>query len=361
MNIHKVAMFKIISEPDLPGDPYLSVIVTAYNRKEFILEAVQSVLNQTYDKHKYEVIVVKNYFDDKIDNFLKDRNVVNIYSDEKLLGQTLRIGIQEARGKIVSFLDDDDVYLPFKLEEVFNVFSNDNVAYFRHEVIKTRDAKSAVTLFGNNGLDAYEVKNFHVSDLDSSMKLFKVQREFGLENMSSVSVKKELYLQFLSNLEINQMADFWFFFLSILLEDNVTLSFGTKPLSIWRIHESWTNYAIKTTNAEFLTRNLEISKDVISSYEGFMNIVSSMHTDNKNTKILMDTFNIRLDGWRSKIKLAQGRRLNLKEIVSLIKTGIYLRIPYILLSASLGILSILFPHLAGRIFKFGLQRSSHNI
>ncbi len=362
MNIPKIAMFKIISKPDLRENPYISVVVTAYNRKEFILEAVQSVLNQTYDKQKYEIIVVKNYLDDEIDNFLKDRNVVNIYSDEKLLDQNLRIGIQEARGKIISFLDDDDVFFPFKLEEVSNVFSNDNVAYFRYEVIKTRDVKDVKTKFGNIGLNTYEVKNFYVSDLGSSMKLFKVQREFGLANMSSVSIKKELYLPFLGTIEsINQMAEFWFFFLSILLGDDVLLSFGKKPLSIWRIHESWTNYKIDMPASEFLTKNLEISKDVISSYEGFINIISSMHSNNKNTEILIDTINIRLIGWCSKVKLIQGKRFNFKEIVSLTKTDIYLKSPYILLSALLAILSLLFPDFAGLIFKFGLLRLSSNI
>ena len=40
--------------------PFISVIVTAYNRKQFILEALNSIVNQTLSKDKYEVIVTKN-------------------------------------------------------------------------------------------------------------------------------------------------------------------------------------------------------------------------------------------------------------------------------------------------------------
>ena len=46
---------------------FISVIIIAYKRKEFLLGAIKSVLNQTLDKKYYEIIVVKNYKDDAID------------------------------------------------------------------------------------------------------------------------------------------------------------------------------------------------------------------------------------------------------------------------------------------------------
>ena len=49
--------------------PYISVIITAYNRKEYLLDAINSVINQTLDKKYYEIIVIKNYNDSKIDDF----------------------------------------------------------------------------------------------------------------------------------------------------------------------------------------------------------------------------------------------------------------------------------------------------
>ena len=50
--------------------PFISVIITAHNRKEFLLEAVNSALNQTLPKDEYEIIVVKNFqdFDDILTN-----------------------------------------------------------------------------------------------------------------------------------------------------------------------------------------------------------------------------------------------------------------------------------------------------
>jgi glycosyltransferase involved in cell wall biosynthesis len=40
------------------SDPLISVITVAYNRREFIIEAVKNVTNQTLPKDEYELIVV---------------------------------------------------------------------------------------------------------------------------------------------------------------------------------------------------------------------------------------------------------------------------------------------------------------
>jgi len=52
-------------------DPYISVVVTAYDRKKYLLGAVLSALNQTISKDLYEVIVVKNFHDETIDQQLE--------------------------------------------------------------------------------------------------------------------------------------------------------------------------------------------------------------------------------------------------------------------------------------------------
>ena len=58
--------------------PYVSVIITAYNRKEFLLNAIKSVLNQRLDKKYYEIIVIKNFRDKNIDDFIKDKKIKEI-------------------------------------------------------------------------------------------------------------------------------------------------------------------------------------------------------------------------------------------------------------------------------------------
>ncbi|EQD28177.1 cell wall biosynthesis glycosyltransferase, partial [mine drainage metagenome] len=47
----------------------ISVIITAYQRKNYLLDALNSAVNQTLDRKYYEIIVVKNFSDSEIDAF----------------------------------------------------------------------------------------------------------------------------------------------------------------------------------------------------------------------------------------------------------------------------------------------------
>jgi Glycosyl transferase family 2. len=60
------------------NDVFISVIITAYNRKEFLLDAIKSALKQTLPKDKYEIIVIKNFKDNLIDDFINENNIKSI-------------------------------------------------------------------------------------------------------------------------------------------------------------------------------------------------------------------------------------------------------------------------------------------
>jgi glycosyltransferase involved in cell wall biosynthesis len=62
--------------------PFISVIITAHNRRGFLLEVVNSALNQTLPEDEYEIIVVKNFEDERIDKFLEEHSVRNIIVKE---------------------------------------------------------------------------------------------------------------------------------------------------------------------------------------------------------------------------------------------------------------------------------------
>jgi len=79
--------------------PFISVIITAHNRREFLLEAVNSALNQTLPKDEYEIIVVKNFENKRIDKFLEEHNVKNIVTKEEPLGAKIVKGVEESKVK----------------------------------------------------------------------------------------------------------------------------------------------------------------------------------------------------------------------------------------------------------------------
>ncbi|GGP18999.1 hypothetical protein GCM10007981_00910 [Thermocladium modestius] len=97
-----------------------------------------SLEKQTLDKGEFEVIIVKNFEDKAIDNIISRNGWKNIVTNTIPLGGKIAIGLEEAKGEVITFLEDDDMYKPERLQFIKNVFSRyRNVVYFhnRQDVI----------------------------------------------------------------------------------------------------------------------------------------------------------------------------------------------------------------------------------
>lgn len=102
-------------------NPLVSVLMSTYNRYDFLKEAVESILNQTYSN--LELIVVLEFCEnqEKIEQILNsyhDKRIKIIKNKEKLgFPRSLNIGFDLAKGKYVARMDDDDISLPERLEK----------------------------------------------------------------------------------------------------------------------------------------------------------------------------------------------------------------------------------------------------
>ena len=108
----------------------VSVIIPTYNRASEIGKAVRSVINQTLKE--IEVIVVDDNPPESqarkdtravIDQLKKaDSRLIYIEHPRNLNGSVARnSGLKVAKGEVIAFLDDDDCYLPEKLEKQFEL------------------------------------------------------------------------------------------------------------------------------------------------------------------------------------------------------------------------------------------------
>ncbi len=104
------------------NDYLISVIVIAHDRKIFLPKALRSLEAQTLTKDKFEVIVVKYYEDNYIDNIINKNSWKNITTLEKSLGGKVAIGVEESKGNIITILEDDDIYMPERLQIIYNAF-----------------------------------------------------------------------------------------------------------------------------------------------------------------------------------------------------------------------------------------------
>lgn len=104
--------------------PKVSVIIPTYKRPLFLRRAIQSVLNQTYENIELIVVDDNNSDDDfrketeSLMNELKDKRIRYIKHKRNKNGSAARnTGIRLATGKYITFLDDDDEFLPEKIEK----------------------------------------------------------------------------------------------------------------------------------------------------------------------------------------------------------------------------------------------------
>jgi len=95
--------------------PQVSVIIPTYNRGWIIKEAIDSVLAQDYTE--FELIVVDDgstdHTSDVLDSYGDDIKV--LFQKNKGVSAARNLGIAEASGKFIAFLDSDDLWLPQKL------------------------------------------------------------------------------------------------------------------------------------------------------------------------------------------------------------------------------------------------------
>jgi glycosyltransferase involved in cell wall biosynthesis len=95
----------------------ISVVIPYYNREQFIDESVQSVLAQSLKP--LEIIIVNDCSQESsrkyLDRYAEVCRIVDLPENVGLAGAR-NAGINAARGDFIAFLDDDDIWLPQKLE-----------------------------------------------------------------------------------------------------------------------------------------------------------------------------------------------------------------------------------------------------
>ena len=96
----------------------VSIVLPTYNRASFLIQALDSVSNQTYEK--WEIIIIDNFSNDetsKVISKIQDERIRYFQlKNYGLVSKSRNLGIKLARGEWIAFLDSDDIWHPMKLE-----------------------------------------------------------------------------------------------------------------------------------------------------------------------------------------------------------------------------------------------------
>ena len=104
----------------MENNPLVSVLMTAYNREQFIAEAIESVLASTFTN--FELIIVDDCSTDKTIEIAKKFEMIDsrvkVYKNDNNLGDYLNRNMSAsfAKGKYLKYLDADDLIYPHGLE-----------------------------------------------------------------------------------------------------------------------------------------------------------------------------------------------------------------------------------------------------
>ena len=110
--------------------PLISTIIPYYNpRSDFFQEAIESVLSQSY--RNWEIIIVNDGSNNEsrksLESFIESINDkrISILQLDKNYGVSIarNKGIDFAKGDIITFLDSDDLHLPWYYNNIINCFS----------------------------------------------------------------------------------------------------------------------------------------------------------------------------------------------------------------------------------------------
>ena len=250
--------------------PNVSVIVTTYNRKDQLREAIRAILNQTYQD--FELIVVDNFSNYDFFAFIKefdnDKIIPIQNKNNGVIATNRNVGVQMAKGEYIAFCDDDDIWLDEKLDKQIQILLEYSM---RGQLVLTY---CNTILFGDVKTEITKKKAVH------SFNDFIIDNQL---SFSTVVLSKSDLVRFDENINIVASEDFnlW---VSLFLSDykfvfikepliryrvsNKSMSAPNRELNSMRNILILTQHLIKFKNVKFSFLKLlyKINKDLVKYF-----------------------------------------------------------------------------------------------
>lgn len=176
--------------------PLISVVLPVYNAEPFLKEAINSVLDQSYEH--FELIIINDGSTDHSESIIlsySDQRIKYVKQENQGLGASLNVGIGISRGKYIARQDQDDISYSDRFQkQVYFLENNPNV------LLLGTHAK----IFKNNG----DVIGYHKHATDSSVLKFDLIfdnpfvhssvmfRSSVIETVGNYAVDRDLYEDF---------------------------------------------------------------------------------------------------------------------------------------------------------------------
>jgi hypothetical protein len=219
--------------------PVISVLIVAYFRRSFLLTAVNSVTAQRTSRTEPEIVVVKNFPDAELDEFLNLEGVKIIEFGSETYGATISRAVRECRGEIVAFLEDDDAFEGAKLGRLREIFGGGSRVVFYHNDYREIDDRGEALAGSSSRRSIDRRTKLRLSEsFEGPAKLDMFDRmgdSVAEAHMSCVAMRRSTLERVLTRLErIPIGVDFFLFFVALASDGAVMIDPG--KLTLYRRH-----------------------------------------------------------------------------------------------------------------------------
>lgn len=216
----------------MKNNPLITVIIPLYNTERFITQTIDSVLSQTYQN--FEIFVVDDCSSDGSCNIIRqfaanDPRITLIQSDTNFGGpaRPRNIGIENAKGEFIAFLDADDVWKPHKLQTQLDFL----VAHPHIDMLY-----SPAEIIDENGTLSPVKKQWLASFLSLLMSPKNAIIYNNFININTLMVRQPLTSRFIEDSRLVAIEDWMFHIFNFQMGLRGTLM--KEPLIYYRIHSA---------------------------------------------------------------------------------------------------------------------------
>lgn len=120
----------------------ITVIIPFYNEEKYIIQCLDSVINQTYKN--IEILLINNNSTDKTLKIIKekkDKRIKILNCKKQGVAHARNVGIKKATGRYITFLDADDYWLKDKLEKQIKFIEENNYRFIYSDYLYNKNGK----------------------------------------------------------------------------------------------------------------------------------------------------------------------------------------------------------------------------
>lgn len=260
--------------------PSVSIIVPTHNCVEYLGQAVRSVMHQTYSD--LEVIVIDDGSNDATEDLMKelsgedDRIRYVKCKHSKGAAAARNLGLHQASGEFISFLDCDDIYDPKKLECLIDVLKNHpNIGVVFCNLALFKDSTNNICGYYPNAEDFIRNAALYLESVDDTLYFcnkyfynYMSVHETAISTLSIIfrkSLLDDFSIYFPENYVIGEDIDFWF-----RLVRKTDVAYINKILAFYRVRQGSITSNKELALSGFIQvheRNLLRGTDVFSMSE----------------------------------------------------------------------------------------------